>query len=63
MSKDKIEKISSIIIETINDGYRMQGIVNNLSEEEVNKIIQDNAPGLTMVAEEMSRKIIKELYG
>ena len=63
MYTDKIEIISSIIIETINDGYRMQGIVNNLSEEEVNKIIQDNAPGLTMVAEEMSRKIIKELYG
>ena len=60
--EERLDAVKSIIIDTMVENYRQYGIMNNMSEEEVDKLIADNVQGVSHMAHLVSEKIDATLF-
>lgn len=60
--QERLNAIKEIIVETMNENYRNYGQFNNLSQEEVDKLINDNAMGVGQMADIVAEKIDSKLF-
>jgi hypothetical protein len=60
--QDRLTAIEGIIIDTMVENYRQYGTMNNMSLEDVDKLISDNVQGVNHMAHLVSERIDAKLF-
>jgi len=60
--KERLEIMSSIIVETMIENYKQYGSMNSMAETDIEKLIGDNIQGVTQMANLVSERIDAKLF-
>ena len=60
--EERLVAIRDIIIDTVTENYKNYGSFSGMSEEEIEKLVQDNIQGVSMMADLVSQRIDDKLF-
>lgn len=60
--QERLQIIKDNFIEIMNESYRQYGASNNFTQEEIDRLISDNANGVGVMGDFLAEKIDSQLF-
>lgn len=60
--EERLRVIKDNFIEIMNESYKQYGAANNFSEEEIERLITDNAHGVSAMGDFLAEKVDAQLF-
>lgn len=60
--QERLQIIKDNFVEIMNESYKQYGAANNFSQEEVDRLISENAQGVMMMGDFLAEKIDAQLF-